>query len=114
LSEHGPGRVGGFDCHEEKAFWFPTRHEGAVRAMAMSPDGQWIVSAGTDRLVKCWEIATRQERLTLAWHTASVTCLAFSPDGQTLASGGCDGRVRLWPWRELLALQPTGAVRSRE
>jgi hypothetical protein len=67
-----------------------------VRALAFSPDGKWLVSAGSDRAVYVWETATGKEVLRLAGHEAEVSSVAFSPDGQKVFSFGADGQGYLW------------------
>jgi WD40 repeat protein len=62
--------------------------------LAVSPDGRWIVSGGTDRIVRVWNAATLNEVAALEGHRGAVQ-VAFSPNGQTLLS--TDGRmVRHW------------------
>jgi WD40 repeat protein len=67
-----------------------------VWALAFSPDGRTLASAGFDGTVRLWDIANGQLRTTFWGHTDQVDTLAFAPDGQLLASGSHDGTVRLW------------------
>src|SRR5207253_9356635 len=71
-------------------------HTAEVRAVAVSPDGKTLATAGDDRTVRLWELETGQLLRTLEGHGAQVRSLAFCPDGKTLASGGWDGSVKLW------------------
>jgi RNA polymerase sigma factor (sigma-70 family) len=43
----------------------PTGHESSVNSVALTPDGQTLVSAGVDKTVRWWDTRTGQERLNL-------------------------------------------------
>ncbi len=72
------------------------RHAGAVEAVAFSPDGKRLATAGDDWCVKIWDLDNGHELLRFDRHTDSVNALAFHPDGKLIASGGEDGQVILW------------------
>jgi WD40 repeat protein/serine/threonine protein kinase len=67
-----------------------------IRALAWSPDGKWLASAGSDKLGIVWNPATAEKVRTLTGHTASVVALAWSPDIDRLATASFDGEVRIW------------------
>jgi WD40 repeat protein/serine/threonine protein kinase len=69
----------------------PKQGPGAMPvAVVFSPDGKLLASAGFDRAVHLWELATGKEVRVLPGHELSVTGLSFSRDGKQLvsASGG--------------------------
>ncbi len=74
----------------------PKGHSRDVTAVAFTPDGKTLVSAGADGLAKIWDVANGSVRADLAGHQHDVLCLAISPDGKTVATGGEDMTIRLW------------------
>jgi WD40 repeat protein len=71
-------------------------HSDDVRAVAWSPDGQYIASASNDHTVQVWHVSTGRTIATYRGHYSWVYAVAWSPDGKYIASAGRDRRVRLW------------------
>ena len=75
-----------------------------IRALAVSPDGDFAVSGGEESgLIRIWDLDLGEQIGTLEGNTKAVTCLAFSPDGQSLISGGDDKKVRKWNLTSVLS-----------
>jgi hypothetical protein len=62
-------------------------HTDSVLALAFSPNGNLLASAGKDKTVRLWEPTTGESIGVLAGHRYIVKALAFTPDGKTLISG---------------------------
>lgn len=72
-------------------------HEGRVHQVVFSPDGQYAASAGSDGLVKLWQVSN--QKLLAEFHHSSqgsVQSLLFSPQGHFLATGGSDQTIHIW------------------
>ncbi|BAZ24148.1 WD-40 repeat-containing protein [Kalymmatonema gypsitolerans NIES-4073] len=72
------------------------RHKGSVYSVAISPDGQYIVSGSEDNTVCLWDTQGNQIDQPFLGHEYGVTSVAMSSDGHYIVSGGFDGTVRLW------------------
>jgi WD40 repeat protein len=67
-----------------------------VVALAVTPDGQHIISGSWDWLVKVWSVASKSLVSTCEGHLEIPYAVEAMPDGQHILSGGADKTVRMW------------------
>jgi WD40 repeat protein len=72
-------------------------HKGAVRALALAPDSETIVTGGDDGTIRLWGIKDGKPQGTAATtgHAGPVLAVALSPDGKTILTGSADKTARL-------------------
>jgi hypothetical protein len=101
------------------------RHAQPLTAVAFSPDGKNLVTAGEETAVRLWDRASGNEVRQLGNHVRGVGALAISPDGKILASSDYGGAIRLIEvntarelcqirghdrWAKAIAFSPDGKV----
>ncbi len=68
-----------------------------IEYFAFSPDSRILATSSyNDPSIRLWEVASGQERLSLAGGVGGSPYLAFTPDGRTLISGGMDTTALVW------------------
>jgi WD40 repeat protein len=70
-----------------------------AHAISLSADGRYLASAGDDRGLRFFDLATAKQVGAIEGYKGWVKSLAFSPDGKWLAAAGADEVVRLWDVR---------------
>lgn len=81
-------------------------HQGPVTAIATSPDGKYLASAGEDLAINLWDLGSGRRIKKMTGHTATVYSLAFSQESSLLVSGGADWTVRCWDVKHPGGLPP--------
>ena len=71
-------------------------HGGPVKGVAVSPDGQYALTASFDYSVGLWDLRSNTLVRWLEGHEAAVNAVAFLPDGRHAVSAGDDFDLILW------------------
>jgi dipeptidyl aminopeptidase/acylaminoacyl peptidase len=90
-----------------------TGHSQPIRAVAWSPDGKHLATAGEEGIAEVWDTDSGREILALVGHTNKVSSVAWSPDSKCLATASWDKTVRVWDaasGRELHKFDHEGAT----
>ena len=66
-----------------------------VLSVALTPDGQWVMSGSKDRGVQFWDPRTGNAQLMLQGHKNSVISIDLSPATSLLATGSGDWAARI-------------------
>ena len=71
-------------------------HDAEVYVVQYSADGQTLLTAGADQLVRLWSARDGKLIRTLRGHAGTVQAACFVPGTPWVASAGWDQTVRLW------------------
>ncbi|KAJ3222836.1 pre-mRNA-splicing factor prp46 [Clydaea vesicula] len=71
-------------------------HLGPVRAVAVDAGNEWFATAGGDRMIKIWDMASGTLKLSLTGHISAVRGVAISDRHPYLFSCGEDKMVKCW------------------
>ncbi|RAL61560.1 hypothetical protein DID88_009599 [Monilinia fructigena] len=78
----------------EKQRVFANGHTGDITALAWSPNGAMLASAGKDRKILLWE--TRTQKIIATYDYANVMDLAWHPTNNLLSFTNSDGEVYIF------------------
>ncbi|KAI0681581.1 WD40-repeat-containing domain protein [Earliella scabrosa] len=71
-------------------------HDGAVTALAYSPDGGYAASGSEDTTIIVWNAHENSPMYQKSDYKDTVSALAFSRDGRILATGSNDEEIIIW------------------
>lgn len=72
-----------------------TGHGGPVRSIAISSDGNSVLSGSFDTAAIRWSLKTESAEQVLRFHAGAVNAVAFLRDGR-MATAGADAKVAIW------------------
>ena len=72
-----------------------TGHGGPVRAIAISGDGNNVLSGSFDTAAIRWSLKTESAEQVLRFHSDAVNAVAFLKDGR-MVTAGADAKVAIW------------------
>ncbi|RYP60434.1 hypothetical protein DL770_009990 [Monosporascus sp. CRB-9-2] len=78
-------------------------HGDFVLSVAVTFDGDWVMSGSKDRSVQFWNRYTGEPQLRLQGHRNSVLSVAPNPMGGSFATGSGDMRARIWRYHKYTA-----------
>jgi serine/threonine protein kinase/WD40 repeat protein len=103
-SATGGGQVRLFDPLKAELIESIHGHLNAIFHMEFSPDGKRLISSSGGReAVKLWDVATRQELLTLSGIGSTLGNVHWSADGDTILAGNPWQAWRAPSWEEIAA-----------
>ncbi|PWN44583.1 WD40 repeat-like protein [Ceraceosorus guamensis] len=71
-------------------------HLGWVRCAAVEPGNKWFVTGAGDRMIKVWDLASGELKVSLTGHISTVRGLAISSRHPYMFSAGEDKVVKCW------------------
>ena len=70
-------------------------HDDSVRSIAWV-NATTLLTAGSDRQIKVWDVARKSSVRTLVGHSRTVDAICLLADGKTVVSAGADQSLRVW------------------
>ena len=70
--------------------------ERHIGSLAVSPGGQYVVSATWDYELRVWELDTGRAIFTLEAHDDAIDAVSISYDGRFIISASSDGTIKMW------------------
>ena len=95
-------RIAGAAGHADDNYSLPPRPAKVLSLVFYGP--HQLATAGSDNLIRLWDVTTREETGCLRGHTGSVAALECQ--GKVLVSAGYDTTVRVWEVADQVAGVP--------
>ncbi|KAF2463754.1 WD40 repeat-like protein [Lindgomyces ingoldianus] len=67
-----------------------------IRSVCFSPNGMYLATGAEDKVIRVWDIQSRQIKHQFTGHEQDIYSLDFARNGRIIASGSGDRSVRLW------------------
>jgi WD40 repeat protein len=92
------GRIWDLDHPDSAPAVLNTIEPRGANILAVSPDGQWLVTGGPESRLKAWRLSTGTAitSIPLGDNVPKALAAAFDPESSELATACNDGSIRLW------------------
>jgi len=67
-----------------------------INSVCLSPDDRYLVTAGTNHVVKVFDVNSSMEKSVGTGHSRPIQKVSFSPDGKQIVSVGLDHSIFVW------------------
>ena len=92
--------------YDGATLWFPNaaaardvfKWKGSHLAIAISPDGRFLVTAMQENTLHAWRTRDKKD-MRMSGYPAKTRSLSWSYDGHWLATSGADGAI-IWPFKD--------------
>ncbi len=88
--------IRGIAAEPQLAWHHDAAHDGWIRSLSVSADGQVVVTAGRDGAVRAWNAADGKLLHEITDHPSEVFAVAIHPDKRSIVTGDLMGVLRRW------------------
>jgi WD40 repeat protein len=97
FAAHNDGTLAIYDARDGRCLQVLAEQHSRITAAALSSDGCWWVTSGTDHTLRVWEISSGRE----VWRAATselgeVWSVVLSPDNGWIAAAGANHGILVW------------------
>ncbi len=96
LGSNSQGRVFLYSIQNKTPLYLHKHSDYEVRALAVSPEGRYLASGGTDCIIRLYDMVESKEKPYLEHHKSAISSLAFNPDKKTLGSSDIGSQMCYW------------------
>ncbi len=88
-------------------------HMRGVRTVTFSLDNEYILTGGSDGVIKIWTVRGGRLIHTLTGHIQPITTSALHPMGRLLFTGDEEGTIKIWDFRTGVCLETISAHKKK-
>nr|6RM3_SGG Chain SGG, RACK1 [Vairimorpha necatrix] len=78
------------------------KHSKNVNGVAISPNGDMLVSVGSDKMGYIWDVTSKNITASLKGHDRDILSVAINKEGTKIVTGSVDCSIKLWNTKGIL------------
>ncbi|MBL6446279.1 caspase family protein [Fulvivirga sp. 29W222] len=71
-------------------------HYAAIKAVAFTPDGKYLLTGSRDKSIKLWDVASGRELRSFLGHKSTINDIDVTDDGKYFISSSADKTAKFW------------------